>query len=121
MPGGGQQPAPHPARRSRNPKGSPLDTLLSTRLWADVPEAKDFVRESRRPPESLDFRPTSGTDPERPKPRTKVELDLLRAELESAGQKNEKRAAGLKTTRPPQVVKAAQNGKAGEAKKELPN
>ena len=42
-------PAPQP-RKKRNPTGSPLDTLMSTRLFADVPEAKDFVRETRRSP-----------------------------------------------------------------------
>ena len=26
------------------PGGSPLDTLMHTKIWADVPEAKDFVR-----------------------------------------------------------------------------
>ena len=81
-------PAAAPQRKkSRNPTGSPLDTLMSTRLYADVPEAKDFVRQNRPPPETLDFKPTTGTDPARPKVRTKPELDALQSELESAAQK----------------------------------
>ncbi|HUI20017.1 MAG TPA: hypothetical protein VLZ74_03105 [Methylocella sp.] len=72
--------------------GSPLDTLMSTRLWADVPEAKDFVRETRPPPESLAYQPVTGTDPERPKPRTKAELKDLQDELERAIKQNEETA-----------------------------
>ncbi|MGO9674099.1 MAG: hypothetical protein ACLPSF_08030 [Methylocella sp.] len=85
-------PAAQQRKKSKNPTGSPLDTLMSTRLLADVPEARDFVRQNRPSPETLDFKPTSGTDPKRPKPRTKTELDALRSELESAAQKNEERA-----------------------------
>jgi hypothetical protein len=69
--------------------GSPLDTLMSTRLWADVPEAKDFVRDTRRPPDSLDYQPLTGTDPERPKPRSTAELQALQGELETAAAHNE--------------------------------
>lgn len=70
--------------------GSPLDTLMNTRLWADVPEAKDFVRESRPPSESLDYLPT--TPPQeipRPKLKSKDELQALQAELERAGKRNQ--------------------------------
>lgn len=83
--------APHP-KKSHNPVGTPLDTLMQTRLYADVPEAKDFVRQARRPVDSLAFQPTQGTDPERPKPRSKPELEALRSELESAAQHNAARA-----------------------------
>lgn len=93
-------PAPQP-RKKRNPTGSPLDTLMSTRLFADVPEAKGFVRETRRPPDSLEFKPTAGTDPERPKVRTKTELDALQSELEGAGRKNAARAGVRSAERPP--------------------
>jgi hypothetical protein len=72
--------------------GSPLDTLMSTKLWADVPEAKDFVRETRPPPDSLAYQPVTGTDPERPKPRSKAELQALEGELEKAGAQNERNA-----------------------------
>lgn len=69
--------------------GSLLDTLMSTRLWADVPEAKDFVRDTRPPPDSLTYQPLTGTDPERPKPRSTAELQALQSELESAAAHNE--------------------------------
>jgi hypothetical protein len=121
-------PAPAPApiaapqpKKSRNPTGSPLDTLMSTRLTADVPEAKDFVRQTRRPPETLDFKPTSGTDPERPKVRTKTELDALQSELEGAAQKNAARAGLRKAEKAAPAVASAQSGKQGEPKKPLPN
>jgi hypothetical protein len=118
-------PAAAPQRKkSRNPTGSPLDTLMSTRLYADVPEAKDFVRQNRPPPETLDFKPTTGTDPARPKVRTKPELDALQSELESAAQKNEERAGLRKAAKPlkaPLNLAGAQNGKASEPKKPLPN
>ncbi|MGH6852524.1 MAG: hypothetical protein ACREDJ_04860, partial [Methylocella sp.] len=37
-----------PVVHAQEPKagGSPLDTLMHTKIWADVPEAKDFVRET---------------------------------------------------------------------------
>jgi hypothetical protein len=66
--------------------------LMSTKLWADVPEAKDFVRETRPPPDSLAYQPVTGTDPERPKPRSKAELQALEGELEKAGAQTERNA-----------------------------
>ena len=72
--------------------GSPLDTLMHTKIWADVPEAKDFVRETRPPPDSLAYRPVTGTDPARPKLRSKVELEALESELERAASHNDKNA-----------------------------
>ncbi len=74
------------------PGGSPLDTLMHTKIWADVPEAKDFVRETRPPPDSLAYRPVTGTDPERPKLRSKVELESLESELERAASHNDRNA-----------------------------
>jgi hypothetical protein len=107
-----------PRKKSRNPSGSPLDTLMSTQLFADVPEAKDFVRAARPPADTLDFRPTAGTDPARPKPRTKAELDALQSELESAAQRNQARA-GLRPppAKPPLALAGAQTGR--PAKKAL--
>ena len=70
--------------------GSPLDTLMHTKIWADVPEAKDFVRETRPPPDSLSYQPVIGTDPERPKLRSKVELEELKNELERAAAHNDR-------------------------------
>lgn len=75
--------------------GSPLDTLMNTRLWADVPEAKDFVRESRPPSGSLSYQPLTGVDPERPKPRTEEELKALESELDQAAARNSRRGGNL--------------------------
>jgi hypothetical protein len=112
-------PAPQP-KKKRNPTGSPLDTLMSTRLFADVPEAKGFVRETRRSPDSLEFKPTNGTDPERPKVRTKTELDALQSELEGAARKNAARA-GLRRAEKPPVTTAGAAGKPQGSQKTLPN
>jgi hypothetical protein len=72
--------------------GSPLDTIMSTHLRADVPEARDFVRESRPPPEVLDYAPLTGPDREGPKLRTRDELKALERELETAAAHNEQLA-----------------------------
>jgi hypothetical protein len=74
------------------PGGSPLDTLMHTKIWADVPEAKDFVRETRPPPDSLAYQPVTGTDPERPKLRSKAELEALESELGRAASHNHGKA-----------------------------
>src|ERR1700737_3607250 len=74
------------------PGGSPLDTLMHTKIWADVPEAKDFVRETRPPPDSLTYQPVTGHDPERPKLRSKVELEALESELDRAASHNDRKA-----------------------------
>jgi hypothetical protein len=79
---------------AQEPKGigaSPLDTLLHTKLWPDVPEAKDFVRNSRPAPDSLAYQPLTGTDPERPKLKTKDELKALESELERSAEDNLRR------------------------------
>jgi hypothetical protein len=81
------------------PGGSPLDTVMHTKIWADVPEAKDFVRDTRPPPDSLAYQPVTGTDPERPKLRSKTELEDLESELERAAAHNDGKAgkhAGIK-------------------------
>ena len=72
--------------------GSPLDTLLSTRLFADVPEAKDFVRETRPAQDTLDYVPLTGPDREGEKPKNKDELKAMASELEAAAQHNEELA-----------------------------
>jgi len=87
------------AQKRPQPSGSPLDTLMHTRIWADVPEARDFVRENRPAEADLEYQPLTGTDPERPKVKTKAEIEALQAELEGAGARNEKRA-GLNKTKP---------------------
>jgi hypothetical protein len=88
--------------------GSPLDTLMHTKIWADVPEAKDFVRETRPLPDSLAYQPVTGTDPERPKLRSKAELEALENELERAASHNDRRAgkrAGIKKSVSVKTVK----------------
>jgi hypothetical protein len=87
--------------------GSPLDTILSTHLFADVPEAKDFVRESRPPPEALDYQPVTGPDREGPKLRNKDELKALQNELESAATQNEEIARKRLGFKKPAPVKPA--------------
>jgi hypothetical protein len=72
--------------------GTPLDVILNTRLWTDVPDAKGFVRDTRRSPDELEFQPTRGTEYKRPKVRTKAELRSLQKELEQAGARNRARA-----------------------------
>jgi hypothetical protein len=89
--------------------GSPLDTILSTHLFADVPEAKDFVRESRPPPETLDYQPVNGPEREGPKLRNKDELKALQNELETAAAQNEKTAQKrLGFKKPASAVKPAE-------------
>lgn len=85
-----------PTQHKFNPTGSPLDTLLSTRLWADVPPAQDFVKESRPDPHSLEYKPLTGTDPVRPKPRDPSGVAALQAELEAGIAKNAARAKPLR-------------------------
>ena len=79
--------------------GSPLDTLMHTKIWPDVPEAKDFVRETRPPPDSLAYQPVTGTDSERPKLRNKAELESLESELARAAShidRNAEKRVGIK-------------------------
>jgi hypothetical protein len=95
--------------------GSPLDTIMSTHLFADVPEAKDFVRESRPPPNTLDYLPLTGPDREGPKLKTKDELKALETELESAGVHNEQTARKRLGFRKPAGPKTSQTrGKSGD-------
>ncbi len=92
--------APSKSSKSQAPQpyggGTPLDVILSTRLWSDVPEAKDFVKSTRPPEETLQFQPTAGKDVARPKPRTPTELKAMEEELEQAGAAAD-RAAGVKS------------------------
>ncbi|MGH6847496.1 MAG: hypothetical protein ACREC0_08680 [Methylocella sp.] len=87
------------------PSGSPLDTLMHTKIWADVPEAKDFVRETRPPPDSLAYQPVTGTDPVRPKLRSKAELEALESELERAAAHNDRKAGKHAAIKKPVAVK----------------
>lgn len=77
--------------------GTPLDVIMHTKLWTDVPQMRDFVRAARPPEKSLDYIPTGvGTEPKRPPLRTSAELQQMEGELENAGLRNEA-AAGFRT------------------------
>jgi hypothetical protein len=109
------QEAPKAPAAKASPKktgGTPWDTIKNTRLWADVPEAKDFVRQTRPPADKLDYQPTTGTDPQRPKLRTKAELDALQTELEGAIVHNKARTGQSKPTKSPQATAADATKKA---------
>ncbi len=97
--------------------GSPLDTIMRTKIWADVPEAKDFVRQSRPPIDALDYQPTERTDPERPPPKTKSELEALRSELEKGVAHNEASAGRRK----PAKSAAASNAQKTKIENSRPN
>jgi len=79
---------------------SPLATIMQTRLWADTPDPKPFVKDHRPPADRLKYQPLTGTDPERPKLRTPAELKDLETELEAARLHADKRA-GVKPASTP--------------------
>jgi len=81
-----------------NPVGdSPLDTLMKTKLHPDVPEAKDFVRNHRPDPESLEYIPLDAKSPKRPRIKNADELKALEADLDHAAATNRARA-GVRQT-----------------------
>ena len=85
-----------PAPKQPYGGGTPLDVIMHTKLWVDVPKMRDFVSAARPPEKSLDYIPTSvGTEPKRPPLRTSAQLQQMEDELENAGARNEK-AAGLR-------------------------
>ena len=73
---------PGSTKKPHSVSGTPLDTLRSTHLWTETGPAKDFVKDSRPDPKTLDYAPLTGTDPERPKPRDAANVQALQAELE---------------------------------------
>ncbi|MGO9008366.1 MAG: hypothetical protein ACLQIQ_06660 [Beijerinckiaceae bacterium] len=89
-----------PSARPAKPYGggTPLDVIINNRLWTEAPEPKDFVRQNRQSVDELKYRPTAGTDPERPKNRTKDELKALQSELEEAASHNSRAASGKKVS-----------------------
>ena len=88
------------AQKIHNTYGSPLDTIKNTHLTTTVPEAKDFVRQTRPDAGKLDYTPLTGVAPERPKPLDTKGIAALQAELEGAGAKNETKAKGLLPRKP---------------------
>ena len=87
-----------PAKPPRDKYGSPLDTLMTTHLWTDVPPARDFVTQTRPDKTKQDYTPLTGVDPDRPKPRDKANISALQAELESDMAKNEAKGRVLRPT-----------------------
>jgi hypothetical protein len=87
------------AQGSGTVSGSPLDTMMNTRFWTDVPEPKDFVLRARPAPKSLDFRTPYAVDDRRPRPRGKAEVEALTRDLEQASARN--RALAGAGTPPP--------------------
>ncbi|WP_395666864.1 hypothetical protein [Methylocella sp.] len=81
------------SKRTGTVPGTPLDTIMNTKIWPDVPQAKDFVRASRPDEDALDYQPPWGGDPQRPAPRSASDLDALRRELHGAQQRNTARGA----------------------------
>ena len=98
---------PAKARHKPGPYGSPLATIMSSHLWTDVPQARDFVRETRPAAKDLTYTPLTGTDPERPKPRDPANVQALQAELEQDMARNNGRAKGLTPAKPHRAKKAA--------------
>jgi hypothetical protein len=96
----GSQPESKPASKPAKPPkpyggGTPLDVILSTKLWVDPPKEKPFVEESRPAPSTLHYQPTVGTDPKRAPLLDKSQLGAMQQDLEAGGAVNEK-AAGVK-------------------------
>lgn len=96
-------PTPTSNKKSHSVSGSPLDTLRSTHLWADTAPAKDFVRESRPDPKTLDYTPLTGTDPDRPKPRDAANVLALQAEMERARDDADAKGRPLRKVRVPKI------------------
>ena len=102
-----------PLKPKPNPYASPLDTLMSTHLWTDVPPMKDFVTATHPDPQKLEYAPLVGQDPERPKLRDAAGVAALQAELESGVVANDARAKGLHPPRAPRKTAAKTSGKPG--------
>ena len=79
-----------------NKYGTPLDTLRNTRLWTDVPPARDFVEETRPDIKGLTYTPLTGVDPVRPKPRDPANVQAFQVEMERFRAENEAKAKGLR-------------------------
>ena len=90
---------PHPAPKPPPQPyggGTPLDVIMHSKFWVDPPQMAPFVREARPSTDTLNYTPTSGTEPKRPPLRTTTERQQREDQLENAGAHNEA-AAGFKT------------------------
>jgi hypothetical protein len=112
---------PAVAQKIHNTYGSPLDTIMNSHLTTDVPEAKDFVKETSPDPKDLKYTPLTGPetekDPERPKPRDPKGVAALRAELESAGAVNAQRGKAVQPIHVPRAAKTKPEKTAAKAAK----
>jgi hypothetical protein len=92
-----QQQQAAPAQKPPEPYGggTPVDVLMHTKLWEDVPEAKDFVKATRPPDDALEYQPTQGDDPKGAQLLNSNQLDSMQGELEHAGALAE-RSAGVR-------------------------
>lgn len=98
------QQAPAPVKHKPNNYGSPLETIMSSHLWTKVPQAQDFVRDSRPAPKDMKYTPLTsqlGKDPDRPKPRDAANVLALQAELEQSIAHNDVRSRGLQPAKSP--------------------
>ena len=75
---------------------------MHTKLWEDVPEAKDFVKQSRPPDDALQYQPTQGDDPKGAQLLNPNQLNSLQDELEHAGAHAE-HSAGVRVKHFPNV------------------
>jgi hypothetical protein len=92
------QPAANKAKKPKKPYGggTPIDVIVNNKMWETPPEPKEFVRENRRPVDELKYEPTVGIDPERPKTKSKDELNGLKSELDDAALHNSQAVNGKK-------------------------
>jgi hypothetical protein len=99
------------AKKSKKPKkpyggGTPIDVIVNNKMWETPPEPKEFVLQNRRPVDELNYEPTVGIDPERPKTRSKDELNGLKSELDDAASHNLQAVNGKKKAGSPPAKKA---------------
>lgn len=94
------------AQGSGTVSGSPLDTIMNTRFWTDVPEAKDFVRQARPESDTLEFKTPYAKDAVRPRVRSATEVEALKRDLEKAILRNKALAATPAPTPTPNPAKA---------------
>jgi hypothetical protein len=95
VPAAAQQTQPAPKQPYGG--GTPLDVILHSKLWTDVPRMPDFVRAARPPEKSLNYISTAiGKEPKRPPLRNSSQIQQMEDELETAGARNEA-AAGMRT------------------------
>jgi hypothetical protein len=102
------QPAANKAKKPKKPYGggTPIDVIVNNKMWETPPEPKEFVRENRRPVDELQYEPTVGIDPERPKTKSKDELNGLKSELDDAALHNSQAGNGKRKADSPAAKKA---------------